>query len=43
MKKVADVKADVCAAHNELMARYPNESATNKDAPFDYHCALDLL
>ena len=31
------------AAYNELMSRYPNESATNKDAFFDYHCALDFL
>ena len=31
------------AAYNELMAKYPNEGATNKDAFFDYHCALDFL
>jgi hypothetical protein len=31
------------AAYNELMARYPNEGPTNRDAFFDYHCALDFL
>jgi len=31
------------AAYNELMAHYPNEGASNKDAFFDYHCALDFL
>jgi len=31
------------AAYNELMSKYPNESPTNKDAFFDYHCALDFL
>jgi hypothetical protein len=31
------------SAYNELMARYPNEAQTNKDAFFDYHCALDFL
>lgn len=30
-------------AYNELMGKYPNESSTNKDAFFDYHCALDFL
>jgi hypothetical protein len=43
MKKVADVTADACAGHNDLMPRYPNESVINKDAFFDYHCALDFL
>jgi hypothetical protein len=31
------------AAYNELMARYPGEAQANKDAFFDYHCALDFL
>ena len=31
------------AAYNELMAKYPSESATSKDACFDYHCSLDFL
>jgi hypothetical protein len=31
------------AAYNELMTKYPRESQTNKDAFFDYHCALDFL
>lgn len=30
-------------AYNQLMSRYPQESAANKDAFFDYHCALDFL
>ena len=35
--------ASLRAAYNELMSKYPNESQTNKDAFFDYHCALDFL
>jgi hypothetical protein len=31
------------AAYGELMAKYPDESPSNKDAFFDYHCALDFL
>lgn len=31
------------AAYNELMMRYPRESQRNKDAFYDYHCALDFL
>lgn len=31
------------AAYNELMSKYPAESQSNKDAFFDYHCALDFL
>lgn len=31
------------AAYNEIMARYPNENQNNKDAFYDYHCALDFL
>ena len=31
------------SAYGELMAKYPNESPRNKDAFFDYHCALDFL
>lgn len=30
-------------AYGELMSKYPNESQANKDAFFDYHCALDFL
>ena len=30
-------------AYAELMAKYPGEGATNKEAFFDYHCALDFL
>jgi hypothetical protein len=31
------------AAYSELMSKYPSESQANKDAFFDYHCALDFL
>jgi hypothetical protein len=31
------------AAYSELMSKYPAESQQNKDAFFDYHCALDFL
>jgi hypothetical protein len=31
------------SAYNELMAHYPADAAANKDAFFDYHCALDFL
>jgi hypothetical protein len=38
-----NASAALRAAYNELMAKYPGESPTNKDAFFDYHCALDFL
>jgi len=31
------------AAYGDLVGKYPNESQSNKDAFFDYHCALDFL
>ncbi len=31
------------AAYGELMAKYPGESEQNKDAFYDYHCALDFM
>jgi hypothetical protein len=31
------------SAYQELMRRFPAETQTNKDAFFDYHCALDFL
>jgi len=31
------------SAYSELMAHYPDEAQANKDAFFDYHCALDFL
>jgi hypothetical protein len=40
---VRAASASLRAAYSELMAKYPNESQTNKDAFFDYHCALDFL
>jgi len=40
---VRRASAALRAAYNELMGKYPDESSTNKDAFFDYHCALDFL
>jgi hypothetical protein len=40
---VRAASANLHAAYDQLMSKYPNESATNKDAFFDYHCALDFL
>ena len=40
---VRRASAALRAAYNELMAKYPNESSTNKDAFSDYQCALDFL
>lgn len=31
------------SAYQELIRRFPAEGQTNKDAFFDYHCALDFL
>lgn len=31
------------SAYQELMRRFPAEAQSNKDAFFDYHCALDFL
>jgi hypothetical protein len=30
-------------AYNTLMSKYPNDTQRNKDAFFDYHCALDFI
>jgi len=38
-----NASAALRAAYNELMSKFPNESPSNKDAFFDYHCALDFL
>jgi hypothetical protein len=40
---VRSSSAALRAAYNELMAKYPSEAQANKDAFFDYHCALDSL
>jgi hypothetical protein len=40
---VRSSSAALRAAYNELMASYPGEAQANKDAFFDYHCALDFL
>jgi len=34
---------DLKAAYDELMTKYPQEGQANKDAFFDYHCALDFM
>jgi len=31
------------SAYSELMSRFPAEAQANKEAFFDYHCALDFL
>ena len=40
---VRRASAALRSAYNELMGKYPAESSSNKDAFFDYHCALDFL
>jgi len=40
---VRSCSAALRAAYSELMAKYPTENSRNKDAFFDYHCALDFL
>jgi len=40
---VQRASAALRAAYGQLMAKFPNEAAHNKDAFFDYHCALDFL
>jgi hypothetical protein len=40
---VRSSSAALRAAYAELMANYPGEGASNKEAFFDYHCALDFL
>jgi hypothetical protein len=40
---VRNASTSIRAAYNELMSRYPDESQENKNAFFDYHCALDFL
>jgi hypothetical protein len=40
---VRGASKELKAAYGELMAKYPGESAANKDAFFDYHCALDFM
>ncbi len=40
---VRAASASLRAGYGKLMSKYPNESPANKDAFFDYHCALDFL
>jgi hypothetical protein len=40
---VRAASAALKTAYSELMTKYPNESQANKDAFYDYHCALDFL
>ena len=41
--KVQSASNALRAAYGILMELYPDETATNKQAFFDYHCALDFL
>jgi len=40
---VQKASTNLRAAYGVLMAKYPQEAQANKDAFFDYHCALDFL
>lgn len=40
---VRAASSNLRSAYGELMSKYPSESPSNKDAFFDYHCALDFL
>lgn len=40
---VRKASGELKAAYDELMAKYPQEGQPNKDAFFDYHCALDFI
>ena len=41
--KVRSASGNLQGAYGDLMRIYPNESATNKQAFFDYLCALDFI
>ena len=41
--KVQSASNALRAAYGILMELYPNDTATNKEAFFDYHCALDFI
>ena len=41
--KVQSASAALQQAYGALMERYPSEGNKNKEAFFDYHCALDFL
>jgi hypothetical protein len=41
--KVRSSSGRLHAAYGDLMRMYPNENATNKQAFFDYLCALDFI
>jgi hypothetical protein len=41
--RVQSASGALRAAYQTLIARYPEQGASNKDAFFDYHCALDFL
>jgi hypothetical protein len=41
--KVQSASAALRAAYEILMRQYPDEGSNNRDAFFDYHCALDFL
>ena len=41
--KVQSASSALHEAYGALMSAYPNEVSNNKEAFFDYHCALDFL
>ena len=41
--KVQSASTALRAAYGILMEKYPSESSNNKEAFFDYHCALDFI
>jgi hypothetical protein len=41
--RVQSASTALRSAYGILMQTYPNESSTNKEAFFDYHCALDFI
>lgn len=42
-QKVKSASHNLRSAYNQLMKIFPNESSRNKQAFFDYHCALDFI
>ncbi|MEO1623287.1 MAG: hypothetical protein AAFU53_19940 [Cyanobacteria bacterium J06632_3] len=41
--QVKAASSQLIAAHSTLVQTYPQEDSLNKDAFFDYHCALDFI
>jgi hypothetical protein len=40
---VSKASSALHTAYSELISKFPNENQSNKDAFFDYHCAVDFL